>query len=170
MSSEYRRGLASSRYQSHSSDQNDSYSSSVARENSNESSSREVLSVRRSSRETIQRSSTVSAAAGSASASGSTPSSTSREAFHSLFARSRPCWTRCWEKRTSWVEDMASRPKRRASAPCSSISSIGSMPVPSDLDMRRPSGAWITEWIGTSVNGTVPVNSIPNMIIRATQR
>ncbi len=23
----------------------------------------------------------------------------------------------------------------------------GSMPVPSDLDMRRPSGAWITEWM-----------------------
>ena len=129
-----------------------------------------VLSVRRSSRETIQRSSTVSAAAGSAVASGSTPMRIRREAFHSLLARSRPCCTRCWEKRTSWVEDMASRPKRSASAPCSSISWIGSTPVPSDLDMRRPSGAWMTEWMFTSVNGTEPVNSIPNMIIRATQR
>ncbi len=44
------------------------------------------------------------------------------------------------------------------------------MPVPSDFDIRRPSGAWITEWIGTSVNGSVPVSSIPNMTMRATQR
>ena len=36
---------------------------------------------------------------------------------------------------------MASSPKRTASAPWRSISSIGSMPLPSDLDMRRPSGA-----------------------------
>ena len=27
------------------------------------------------------------------------------------------------------------------------------MPVPSDFDMRRPSGAWMTEWMFTSVNG-----------------
>jgi hypothetical protein len=32
------------------------------------------------------------------------------------------------------------QPKRTASAPCASISSIGSMPVPSDLLIRRPSG------------------------------
>ena len=44
------------------------------------------------------------------------------------------------------------------------------MPVPSDFDIRRPSGAWMTEWIGTSVNGSSPVNSIPNITIRATQR
>ena len=46
---------------------------------------------------------------------------------------------------TSWVEDIASRPKRTASAPWRSISSSGSMPVPSDLLIRRPSGAWMTE-------------------------
>ena len=44
------------------------------------------------------------------------------------------------------------------------------MPVPSDFDMRRPSGAWITEWIGTSVNGSSPVNSMPIITMRATQR
>ena len=44
------------------------------------------------------------------------------------------------------------------------------MPVPSDFDIRRPSGAWITEWIGTSRNGSSPVNSTPNITIRATQR
>ena len=99
----------------------------------------------RCSRERIQRSSTGSAARRGPAPSG-TLSRISRLAFHILLARSRPCWTRAWEKRTSWVEDIASRPKRSASAPCSAISSSGSMPVPSDFDIRRPSGAWITEW------------------------
>ena len=65
---------------------------------------------------------------------------------------------------------MATRPKRTASAPCSAISSSGSIPVPSDLDMRRPSGAMIVELIDTWANGTSPVNSMPSMTIRATHR
>ena len=44
------------------------------------------------------------------------------------------------------------------------------MPVPSDFDIRRPSGAWITEWTTTSRNGSSPVNSTPIITIRATQR
>ncbi len=44
------------------------------------------------------------------------------------------------------------------------------MPVPSDLDMRRPSGAWMIEVMWTSENGSTPVNSSPIMIIRATHR
>ena len=44
------------------------------------------------------------------------------------------------------------------------------MPVPSDFDIRRPSGAWMIGWTLTSENGMSPVNSSPNMIIRATQR
>ena len=44
------------------------------------------------------------------------------------------------------------------------------MPVPSDFDIRRPSGAWMIELIGTSVNGSSPVNSMPIITIRATQR
>ncbi len=44
------------------------------------------------------------------------------------------------------------------------------MPVPSDFDMRRPSGAWITEWMFTSVKGSSPVTSTPNITMRATQR
>ena len=44
------------------------------------------------------------------------------------------------------------------------------MPVPRDLDMRRPSGAWITEWMFTSVKGISPVSSTPNITMRATQR
>src|SRR4029453_15714600 len=77
----------------------------------------------------------------------------SREAFHILLARSRPCRIRALEYRTSCVEDIASRPKRSASAPCSSISSSGSIPVPSDLLIRPPSGPWITEWTEPCANG-----------------
>ena len=44
------------------------------------------------------------------------------------------------------------------------------MPVPSDLLMRRPSGAWITEWMTTSLNGISPQNSMPSIIIRDTHR
>ena len=44
------------------------------------------------------------------------------------------------------------------------------MPVPSDFDIRRPSAAWIVEWMYTSVNGMSPANSMPVKIIRATQR
>jgi len=51
-----------------------------------------------------------------------------------------------------------------------SISAIGSIPVPSDFDIRRPSGAWITEWTFTRENGMSPMNSRPIITIRATQR
>ena len=44
------------------------------------------------------------------------------------------------------------------------------MPVPSDFDIRRPSGAWMIGWTLTSENGMSPANSSPNMIIRATHR
>ena len=44
------------------------------------------------------------------------------------------------------------------------------MPVPSDLDMRRPSAAWMMEVMKTSLNGRSPMNSMPIMIILATQR
>ena len=57
-----------------------------------------------------------------------------------------------------------------ASVPYRSISSSGSMPVPSDFDIRRPSGARTVEWMTTSVNGTSPSSSIPEKIIRFSQR
>ena len=50
------------------------------------------------------------------------------------------------------------------------IRSSGSIPVPSDFDIRRPSGAWMIEVMWTSEKGTRPVNSSPIMIIRATHR
>ena len=77
----------------------------------------------------------------------SLPSSTKRAAFHSLLAKPRPMTIFSSLKRTSWVLLMRSRPKRVASAPYSSIISSGSMPVPRLLLMRRPSAAWITEWM-----------------------
>jgi hypothetical protein len=63
------------------------------------------------------------------------------------------------------VDDIFSSPYRVASAPNSSTSSSGSIPVPSDLDMRRPSGAWTVEWIRTSENGMSSMNSIPIITI-----
>ena len=155
LSSSYRRGLASSRYQSASSDQKPPYSSSAANEKRKSSYSSVTRSVSRSSRDTIQRSSTVVAAAASGSTS-ATRSRISRVAFHSLLARSRPCFTRSSLKRTSCEEDIASSPNRSASAPYAGnsppssytggrappwIRSDGSIPVPSDFDIRRPSGA-----------------------------
>ena len=44
------------------------------------------------------------------------------------------------------------------------------MPVPSDFDIRRPSGACTVAWISTSENGIWPANSWPSIIIRATHR
>ena len=99
----------------------------------------------RCSRDAIQRSST-RFVRGPGSTSSRASISTSRDAFHILLARSRPCWTRASENRTSCADDIASSPKRSASAPCRSISSSGSMPVPRLFDMRRPSGAWMIEW------------------------
>ena len=94
----------------------------------------------------------------------------SRDALKSLLASCAPCLIFSSLKRTSWVEDIASRPKRVPSAPYWSISSIGSMPVPSDFDIRRPSGAWMTEWTFTCSNGIFPGKRRPSMTIRATHR
>ena len=112
-------------------------------------------------RERIQRSSTASAAgarSGIPTPSG-TRSSTSREAFQSLLASWRPWATRSSLKRTSCVEELASRPaadgvgavggevaalaRTPAGAGRRRSGASGSMPVPSDFDIRRPSGAWI---------------------------
>ncbi len=57
-----------------------------------------------------------------------------------------------------------------ASAPYSSIGSIGSMPVPRLFDMRRPSSASTVEWMITSVNGISPSASRPVQIMRFSQR
>src|SRR3954465_7382008 len=86
LSSSYSRGLASSRYQSASSDQKPPYSSSAANEKRKSSYSSVTPAGSRASRDTIQRSSTVAAPPASGAAS-PTRSSTSRAAFQSLFAR-----------------------------------------------------------------------------------
>ncbi len=47
---------------------------------------------------------------------------------------------------------------------------MGSIPVPSDFDIRRPSGAWMIACTLTSANGICSVNSSPIITIRATHR
>jgi hypothetical protein len=84
----------------------------VAWWNSNESIARATSAFALCSRERIQASSTVcagGAVSGSVTSSG-TRSSTSRDAFQSLLASWRPCAIFSSLKRTSWVEDIASRP------------------------------------------------------------
>ena len=47
--------------------------------------------------------------------------------------------------------------------------SIGFMPVPRLFDIRPPAGAWTSEWMTTSANGTSPISSRPAKIIRFSQ-
>ena len=84
-----------------------------------------VRSVIRSSRERIQRSSTRLGAAGAGATPSSTPSRISREAFHSLFARSRPCLTR--SSPSSGRPGRTTSPAARSAArraPCSASISV----------------------------------------------
>ncbi len=60
--------------------------------------------------------------------------------------------------------------KRSASAPKRCTTSSGSIPLPSDLDMRRPVWSRTVPVRYTSRKGTSPRNSKPDMIIRATQK
>jgi hypothetical protein len=93
-----------------------------------------------------------------------------RAAFQSLFASLPPSSIAEYEKRTSCVSEFFISPYRVASVPYLSISSSGSIPVPSDFDMRRPSGARSVEWMITSVNGISPISSRPEKIMRFSQR
>src|SRR5438093_7378655 len=124
-------------------------------------------------RERIQRSSRCSRASNVPGDSEGVPGelSTRRVAFHSLLQKRLYPSTRLSSKRTSWLDIATDEAHaRRASAPYFDIRSRGSTPVPSDLDMRRPSAACTTQWMTTSENGTSPMNSRPVMIIRLTQR
>src|SRR3989344_9222333 len=91
--------------------------------------------------------------------------------FHNLFANFLPA-SRC--SSLNWMSCRPLfchiRPNRVASAPYFSTSSSGSMPVPSDLDMRLPSLARTDGLLYTAVKGAVPVNASPDKIIRLTQR
>jgi hypothetical protein len=42
--------------------------------------------------------------------------------------------------------------------------------VPRLFDIRPPVGAWTSEWMTTSENGTSPISSSPEKIIRFSQR
>ena len=58
----------------------------------------------------------------------------------------------------------------RASTPYLSITSIGSIPFPKDLDIFLPLESRIKPWIKQSLNGDSPVNSNESKIILLTQK
>ena len=60
--------------------------------------------------------------------------------------------------------------QRKASTPYFSITSIGSIPFPSDLDILRPCSSRISPCKRTCLNGALPVNSSDWKIIRETQK
>ena len=57
-----------------------------------------------------------------------------------------------------------------ASAPYFSITSSGSTPLPSDLDIFLPCSSRTMPWINTVSNGTFPVYSRAEKIILETQK
>ena len=65
---------------------------------------------------------------------------------------------------------MAVSVNRRASAPISSITSSGSTTLPLDLLIFCPPSSRTSPVMYTVRNGTSPVNFMPAMIIRATQK
>ena len=60
--------------------------------------------------------------------------------------------------------------KRRVSAPYLSMTSTGSMPLPSDFDILRPSLSRTRPWMNTWRKGMSLPNSKPIMTMRATQK
>ena len=71
-----------------------------------------------------------------------------RDAFQILLQKLRDACTRSSEKRISFPGLLpVARVKRSASAPYWSITSSGSMPLPSDLDILRPCASRTRPWI-----------------------
>ena len=60
--------------------------------------------------------------------------------------------------------------KRSASAPYWSMISSGSTPLPSDLLILRPCASRTRPWISTVWKGGLPICSMPEKIMRATQK
>ena len=134
---------------------------------------RPVASIAASRRDRIQRSARRRSASGAGTATGSSPSplSTRRVAFHSLLAKRLKPSIRLSSKRTSWLDIATDAAHARsASAPYRPMMTRGSSTLPLDLLIRMPSGVCTTQWMATSANGTLPMNSMPVMIIRLTQR
>ena len=60
--------------------------------------------------------------------------------------------------------------KRRASAPKRSIISMGSTPLPADLDIFLPCGSRMRPWMSTVWKGIWCICSQAEKIMRATQK
>ena len=94
-----------------------------------------------------------------------------REAFHSLLAKFLAAFTLSSVKRISFPGALpVASMKRRASAPYSSMTSSGSMPLPSDFDILRPCASRTRPWMSTVLKGTSPVFSRAENIILITQK
>ena len=96
---------------------------------------------------------------------------TSRNAFHILLLKLRPCSQRLSSKRMSLPAGAESiMPMRTPSAPNFSISSMGSGELPRLFDILRPSLSRTIPVKYTFLNGNLPMYSSPAIIIRATQK
>ncbi len=73
------------------------------------------------------------------------------------------CGSRAWT--VAWA-----RVKRKASQPCSSMASSGSITLPLVLDIFWPCSSRNSPWMQTSLNGGAPMWCTPLKIIRATQK
>ena len=96
---------------------------------------------------------------------------TKRLAFQILLAKLRIASHFSTKKRMSLPGLLpVIRLKRSASAPYFSAISSGSMPLPSDLDILRPLSSRTRPWISTVLKGSFFICSMPEKIMRATQK
>ena len=167
-----KRDFVSSIYQSHSTSQTKSYIFCSARPSSNLSRFSVTSFTKRLYCESTHLSSIAKVSGSVQSATSSERfSRTKRVAFQSLFAKFRAALIFSSEKRMSLPGLLpVTSASRSASAPYWSITSSGSMPLPSDLDIFRPWASRTRPWINTVRNGTFPVCSMAEKIMRATQK
>ena len=95
---------------------------------------------------------------------------TNLAAFQTLFAKLREASKRSSEMRISFPGELpVARVNRSASAPYLDMTSSGSIPLPSDLDIFLPSASRTSPWMTTSEKGFLPVCLSPENIMRDTQ-
>ena len=96
---------------------------------------------------------------------------TSRNAFHILLQKLRPCSHSLSSYIISFPAGAASiRPMRTPSAPYWAIKSSGSGELPSCFDILRPMLSRTMPVKYTLLNGFFPIYSYPAIIMRATQK
>ncbi len=97
--------------------------------------------------------------------------STKREAFQTLFKKLRLASILFSLNRISLpAATPVTKERRKESAPYSSITSRGLIPLPSDLLIFLPCASRTIPCITISLNGNFPVYSIPEKTMRITQK